>query len=185
MVRLFGDSKNRAFVFLGFPGAGKGEHCKYFKDYYGFYHVEVGYLMRSNPTLLAYTDAGIPCPFNEVSRAVSEEVKKASFKNIVLDGAPRDVDQVGMVINLLEGYSVKYIVLECQWTTAFNRAIQRARPDSTPEIVTKRLNDYVISIDKILDELERRRQDIVHVNAEPPVEEVRLELLKIISPVSV
>jgi len=148
--------------------------------------VPVGDILKEDPELSPYTSEGILCPFEKVKSVLEREVRKADSKDIVLDGAPRNRDQVSLVMNILEGCLVTYILLHCEWITAFNRAISRPRSDSKPEIISRRLNEYMLNIDHIIQELKERHQTVVKISSEPPIEEVRVELLeKVISPVFV
>ena len=92
-------------ILLGVPGSGKGTQAKKLKDDFGFAHISSGDLLRAlasdenaNPILkekLAAMKAGKLVANDLIYTLVFGEIEKqiASGKNVVLDGAIRNVEQ--------------------------------------------------------------------------------------------
>lgn len=180
-----------AIVLIGAQGSGKGTLSEFVK-LFGFYHAEVGKILRGDPRFKEYTDNGKLCPDSAVKMVIQEEIKKANDKHIILDGSPRNDSQVGLVCDLLESYNRVFIFLECGFIKCVERIQDRAKQDAEEglvrlddidtKIIHNRLNKFMEERDGILEELEDRRETILYIDGNKDKEQVRIQFVTEVCP---
>ncbi|MGL4589513.1 MAG: adenylate kinase [Mycoplasmatales bacterium] len=98
-------------VIMGLPGAGKGTQAEFIIEKYGVGHISTGNMMRSaiqsgselGKELKGYLDQGNLVPDDLTTRILEAEISKPEYDNgFLLDGYPRNVEQVILLDNILE-----------------------------------------------------------------------------------
>lgn len=180
-----------AIILIGPQGSGKGTLAE-FVQLFGFYHAEVGRILRGDKRFKEYTDNGLPCPDWAVKTVIQEEIFKAGSKHIILDGAPRDRSQVGVVCNFLRGFDRVFVFLECDFICCVSRIQDRAEKavdqklvrvdDINTEVIHRRLNKFLLEKDHILEELQMRKENIINIDSNKTPEEVRVQFVTDVCP---
>lgn len=149
------DNRYRCVLLFGPPGVGKGTQGRILANIPGFYHLSVGDVFRSidigsadGKEVYNYISKGSLVP-NELTmkiwkKAVEAYVALSWFKPredlLVLDGMPRNVEQVGLVKEYLEIHSIIYLECSDQEDMVHRirrRAIRENRTDDANEDVIR------------------------------------------------
>jgi adenylate kinase family enzyme len=180
-----------AIVLIGSQGSGKGTLSEFVK-LFGFYHAEVGKILRGDQRFKKYTDNGNLCPDSDVKMVIREEIKKAGNSNIIVDGAPRNGAQVGLVCEELSSYNRVFVDLDCNYINCVERIKERAKiaqeqdlvriDDIDTEVIHRRLNTFVIERDGIFEELKRRKELIVKIDGNKGKTDVRVQFVTEVCP---
>ncbi|MCR9201836.1 MAG: nucleoside monophosphate kinase [Planctomycetaceae bacterium] len=153
------DNRYRCVLLFGPPGVGKGTQGKILANIPGFFHLSVGDVFRSidigsadGREVYDYISRGelVPNPLTMKiwKKAVDAYVALSWYKPredlLVLDGMPRNVDQVEIVKEYLEIHRVIY--LECSDQEDMihrirRRAIRENRTDDANEDIIRRRFD--------------------------------------------
>lgn len=153
-----GRSKGLRLVIMGPQGVGKGTQAELLSKHYGIPHISTGDIFRENlknDTELGreakrYTDKGELVPDELTDRIVADRLAQADAKDgWILDGYPRNAEQVGALDGLLErdGETLSGVVaLDADREVLMDRMSRRAqsegRDDDTPEAIEVRLKTY-------------------------------------------
>lgn len=92
-------------VLLGPPGSGKGTYSKKLVEQFGFYHFATGDILRSkkdHPLIKEYIDRGKFVPASILLEILEESLETLKHKNVILDGIPRNIEQVELLDNFLK-----------------------------------------------------------------------------------
>jgi adenylate kinase len=112
---------NRALIFLGPPGAGKGTQAKRIAERYGVPHLSTGDMLReavSRGTELGklakpIMDSGELVPDDLIMRMVEERLLRPDSKGgVVFDGFPRTIPQAEALDRILERHGFKPLVVD-------------------------------------------------------------------------
>lgn len=112
---------NRALIFLGPPGAGKGTQAKKVAAKYGIPHLSTGDMLReavSRGTELGklakpIMDGGELVPDDLIMRMVEERLSRPDSKGgVVFDGFPRTIPQAEALDRILECHGFKPLVVD-------------------------------------------------------------------------
>lgn len=181
-----------AIILIGAQGSGKGTLSEFVK-LFGFYHAEVGRILRGDPNVKEYTDNGKLCPDHIVRGVFLKEVNVSSNgNNIIVDGVPRNRSQVNMTCEVLKYHKRLFVFLECDFINCVDRITDRAKKavdqglvradDINSQAIHNRLNQFHIERDGIMEELERRKEDVVKIDANGTPEIVRLQFITEVCP---
>ncbi len=92
-------------VLLGPPGSGKGTYSKKLVEQFGFYHFATGDILRSkrdHPLIKEYIDKGKFVPASILLEVLEQSLETLKHKNVILDGIPRNIEQVELLDNFLK-----------------------------------------------------------------------------------
>jgi adenylate kinase len=112
---------NRALIFLGPPGAGKGTQAKRIAERYGVPHLSTGDMLReavSRGTELGklakpIMDSGELVPDDLIMRMVEERLSRPDSKGgVVFDGFPRTIPQAEALDRILGHHGFKPLVVD-------------------------------------------------------------------------
>jgi adenylate kinase len=112
---------NRALIFLGPPGAGKGTQAKRIAERYGVPHLSTGDMLReavNRGTELGrlakpIMDSGELVPDDLIMRMVEERLSRPDSKGgFVFDGFPRTIPQAEALGRILERHGFKPLVVD-------------------------------------------------------------------------
>jgi adenylate kinase len=112
---------NRALIFLGPPGAGKGTQAKRIAERYGVPHLSTGDMLReavSRGTELGklakpIMDSGELVPDDLILGMVEERLSRPDSRSgVVFDGFPRTIPQAEALDRILERHGFKPLVVD-------------------------------------------------------------------------
>ena len=102
--RVLPDAQGKILVILGPPGSGKGTVSKKLAERNGFVHISTGDLIRNSDDkeLKKLVSGGNFIPDRLMVRMLRKEMGKIDFSNgVVIDGFPRNLKQVKLLVSLL------------------------------------------------------------------------------------
>lgn len=145
-------------IIMGMPAAGKGTACSKLSQDHGYEHISTGDMLRHEQAIgskigkLAdrLIDTGGYMPDDIIISMVKERI--INSKNTVgflFDGFPRTKEQAKQLHAFLVQRKMpvsKVIFLDVNENEAIerinNRAKKEGRPDDSPEVIKRRLNEY-------------------------------------------
>ncbi len=179
--------------FIGPQGSGKGTQAKLIAAKLGFFHWEMGGILRSvakedselGRKVKSLIDQGILLTDEQLYEVVDSRLSQIpKDQGVIFDGIPRRVAQaehlmeflqkqgrtdfVTLFINLPEDEIMKRLILRGQME---NRA------DDTPEKIKFRLEQYKKDTVPVLDYL-RSKSEFIEIDSRPPIEEVAKNINK-------
>lgn len=182
-------------IFLGPPGAGKGTQAKRLSELCKVPHISTGAILRNSvaqKTPLgkkaeSYMTAGELVPDALILDLIRERLAADDAdQGWILDGFPRNVEQAAFLDTLLLEIGQP---LECAVNLdvpdeviiarLVQRGIEEGRADDTEETIRNRLDVYRQKTEPLID-FYRRRQQLVSINGNQPIEIVMDEMLKVL-----
>ncbi|XP_063901123.1 UMP-CMP kinase-like, partial [Zophobas morio] len=154
---------NVVFV-LGAPGAGKGTQCQKIADEFNYVHLSAGDLLRKernsgskNGELIeSYIKEGKIVPVDITIKLIREAMGKSGNKNFLIDGFPRNNDNLrGWTELMSKEAQIEFILFfECPVQECLSRALLRGqtsgRSDDNEESFSKRVQTYLDSTRPII-----------------------------------
>eukprot|EP00656_Telonema_subtile_P007348 TRINITY_DN1344_c0_g1_i1.p1 TRINITY_DN1344_c0_g1~~TRINITY_DN1344_c0_g1_i1.p1 ORF type:complete len:240 (+),score=65.51 TRINITY_DN1344_c0_g1_i1:64-783(+) len=143
-----------AFFVLGGPGAGKGTQCGKMVEHFGFKHLSAGDLLRAerasgseNATLINnYIKEGAIVPVAITVGLIKDAMEKSEVKQFLIDGFPRNVDNVAGWEEVMGDFvDVKAVLFyQVSEETLEKRLLGRdeGRADDNIETIKKRFKTY-------------------------------------------
>ncbi len=179
---------------MGPPGSGKSTQGKLLAKKLGLAFVASGDVCRQMASedtdegreIKEYMSKGELPPFRLLFRRVCAILETEEAKSgAVMDGYPREEDQIYVVENYLQekGKQIdKVIVVDLPDDEGIKRMLDRAkiekRMDDTPEIVANRLEIYHKKTKPIIDYFEKQGK-VIHVDGRPTIEEIHASIMKL------
>lgn len=181
-------------IIMGAPGSGKSTQGKLLAKKLGLAFVASGDVTRQiasentdeGQEVKEIMERGDLPPFRTLFRRVVAILESEEAKNgAVMDGYPREEDQIYVVENYLQekGKQVdKVIVVDLPDDEGIKRVLSRAaiegRPDDTKEVITERLKIYHERTKPIIDYFEKQGK-VNHVDGSPTIEEIHASIMKL------
>lgn len=188
--------KSEVIFVVGGPGCGKGTISDRISTDYG-------YLSITNSTLLKdemNNEAADPCLRRQIKEAISEGsilpteilisilkkklVELGPGKKIIIDGFPRNTEQLNIFLNECSDIvTIKFILfLNCSPDTMMERARKRGlltgREDDTLAIIQNRISVYTTVTVHVMTEASRKGVPVVEIDSNKAVDEVYKEVKK-------
>ncbi|GFT23267.1 hypothetical protein NPIL_120351 [Nephila pilipes] len=151
-------SKPKVVFVLGAPGAGKGTQCKKIVDNFGFVHLSAGDLLRAerNTPGSQYGELienhirnGTIVPVEITCRLIEEAMKTSSSNKFLVDGFPRNKDNLdGWNKEMSDKSDVRFILfIDCSEESCIERCLKRGaegsgRSDDNIESLKKRFRTF-------------------------------------------
>lgn len=145
-------------VFLGPQGSGKSTQAKLLARYLGVPLISTGDLMRAKAQESTPLGKRVRHSINQ-GNLVDDETLLAVLKGefakekygegVVLDGVPRSEEQAEALARLVDIDQVFNLVVSQE--EGVKRLLKRARHDDTPEVIKRRLAQYRVKTETILD----------------------------------
>ncbi|CAF1306530.1 unnamed protein product [Adineta ricciae] len=160
---------NVIFV-IGAPGAGKGTQCERICKDYTYVHLSVGDLLREEVNN-SHSDLEIAC------RLIENAIKKSGKENYLIDGFPRDMENITEWQKTMNEKVVLQCVLDfdCDEKTSIDRCMERGRnserADDNEETLKKRIATFKKLTEPAIEYYEKKNL-IKHVDATKDVEQV-------------
>ncbi|KAK2989112.1 hypothetical protein RJ640_018901, partial [Escallonia rubra] len=151
-----GDFAREVIVFvLGNPGSGKGTQCSRIVKHYGFCHLSTGDLLEAeitsgseHGTMIKNIKAEGKLVSTEiVAKLLQQAMEKSENKKFLIDGFPRNQENLAAAQNILKLEPDLVLVLECSTEVIINRLLNRnqGRVDDNYQTIQRRLQVYIDS----------------------------------------
>jgi len=192
-------NKSKVFIFLGRSGCGKGTQAKLLIDHLckagdkscKTLHIESGALLREFSKGETYTqvktklavDSGVLAPEAVIVSLWMKYLTEnfTGTENLVLDGAPRKINEAKLLNDTLSFIDVEKPYVVCVNVTrdwSEKRLVGRARKDDTRESIDRRLAWYETDVVPVIDYYKSNSYyNVVDINGEQPIEDVHNEIL--------
>lgn len=172
-------------LIIGPPGAGKGTQAAQIAERFGIPAISTGDIFRANikggtplgQKVKAIIESGELVPDSLTNEIVADRLAQAdAAAGFLLDGYPRNVDQVHALDGMIEGDALDAVVLlEVDTDAVVARLLKRAelegRADDTEEVIRHRQDVYAEQTAPLV-ELFSERGILVTVDGLGTVEEV-------------
>ncbi len=183
-------------IIFGSQGSGKSTQAKMLAGALGYVYIASGEISRQiseedtddGKLVKEIMDKGGLPPFEILFRRVKQILENSPAKGCVMDGYPREENQIFMIEEYLKerGEQIdKAFVLDLPDEEGIKRIMARVktegRSDDTPQAIAKRLEIYRTQTRPIIDYYEKQGK-VIHVDGRPGIEEVRQEIMKYFSP---
>ncbi len=183
---------------LGPSGGGKGTQAKLLQEKFGWKHISVGSLFRKHiedKTEIGkkadeYVQQGEWVPTPLTFKMIKPVLLKYMEKGFVLDGFPRLPDQPEVLANFLSENKVELdlaVHLDIQPKVIMARRkkawekgksfYNQKRKDETMEAIQSRIDEYLRTINPILDYYQRKNK-LVRIDGERPIEPIHQDIIK-------
>jgi adenylate kinase len=165
-------------LFFGPPGSGKSVQGQLLVDKNGWQWLSTGDLFRNSkdPEVLKRMSTG-----ELIDDALTNKVLDAAIKGsdrnrpIVLDGYPRNLDQVDWLVEYLpsQGRTIECVILfQVPRQELVNRLVGRGRVEDSPAVINRRLDIYQEKTSPVVDHYRENGVPIISVDGTGPVSEV-------------
>ena len=165
------DSQGEVLVILGAPGSGKGTLAKVLQDDYGINHISTGDLIRNSDDeeLKKIIAGGNLVPDSMMVKMLVSELKKMDpSEGVIFDGFPRTIKQAKKLDSILGkmGLGLNHaIFLDLDEKIAKERIKERAKNDSSDEVIENRFKEYHDKTFPLVDFYKRSRK-LLKIDAE-------------------
>ena len=164
----------REIIFiLGGPGSGKGTQCKLLNEKYGYKHISVGDLLR-NERMKNTEDSNIInklisngqiVPSSITIKLILNKIKECNNKIILIDGFPRNLENLNMWNNFNKDIKYKCIYFQCDEDILIKRLLKRGhsdnRDDDNINIIKKRLKVFNESTKQVIEHFDQK--SLLHI----------------------
>ncbi|KAJ8039998.1 UMP-CMP kinase [Holothuria leucospilota] len=168
-----GDNKPSLIFVLGSPGSGKGTQCQKIKQHFGFEALSAGDLLvqerqsgsKDGDLIEHCIVEGKIVPSEITVRLIDNAMKKSSSQKFVVDGYPRNEDNLTGWERLMGSkVNLKFVLFfECPQEVCLNRILKRGensgRSDDNKTSLVKRFETYKVSTKPIIEHY--RKQNLV------------------------
>jgi len=166
-------------LFFGPAGSGKSVQAQLLVNKNGWQWLSTGQLLRDtpDPEVHAFQVRGVLVPTENVNQVLDAALAKSRLVEgrLILDGYPRDVEQVRWLIGDCKKYGItikQAINFEVPLQELLKRMKLRGRDDDTPEAIKERLAIYRREIDPILELLSQNGTQVDHIDGTGTPEEI-------------
>ncbi len=182
-----------AIFLMGPQGSGKGTQAKLLAEKLGFFHWEMGAILRGmkeyrfadGQTVGGIMDAGYYLSDEQLIEIISKRLSEIpADQGIIFDGLPRRIGQARFVIDWLRGRGKKELLtifLALPREESLKRLALRAeiekRADDTPEKIELRLKQYEEATLPILDYMKEQTR-FIELDGRPSIPEVTKAIFK-------
>lgn len=180
-------------ILIGPPGSGKGTQGKLLAPILKYNYFSMGSALRkyaksqskNAKEVKAIIEAGRIIP-DDMIRSIFHDTIKALPKSegLILDGFPRDIQQVSIFDEAISDYKVdrvKAVFIDVPKIKVLNRLQKRgsieSRADDNPEIIETRFIEYDEKTFPLVSYFEKQHR-LVRINGDQSVEEVHAEVLR-------
>jgi adenylate kinase len=166
-------------LFFGPPGSGKSVQGQLLVDRNGWQWLSTGDLFRNSrdPEVLERMASGELIDDELTNKVLETALKEAEGKKgrVVLDGYPRNLDQVRWLTKNLPKYSRKIeclILFEVPRQELINRLSGRGRAEDSLAVISHRLDIYQQKTSPVVEYYRRQGRHIISIDGMGPAEEV-------------
>lgn len=180
-----------AIFMMGPQGSGKGTQAKILAERLGFFHWDMGAILRSNSdfkfsdgrTIGDIIDTGTYLTDAQLIEVIKDKLEELpTDRGVIFDAVPRRMGQAEFLMDWLQKRGKKNLVtifLDLHKEESIKRLVLRSktegRADDTPEGIEKRLRQYEEATVPILDYM-RQHTRFVEVDGRPSIPEVAAQI---------
>jgi adenylate kinase len=173
-------------LFFGPTGSGKSMQGQLMAARHGWRWISAGQLLRdtADPDITPYLQRGELVPDDYINRLVFRQIDKAlnidGLDHIILDGYPRQVEQVRELLN----YGAKIaavVVLKVDADEIYGRLHLRGRMEDSPAVIERRIEQYNSETEPVVDFLKKNGVIVKSVNGVGTVGEVHDRIDRVLS----
>jgi UMP-CMP kinase len=186
------DSEFKVVFVLGGPGSGKGTNCALIVEKFGYVHLSAGDLLREERAsgsdlaemINTYIKEGKIVPAEITVRLLRGAMDKSETKKFLIDGFPRDMDNLQCWNDQLStAAEVQFLLfLDCPHEIMMERLLERGktsgRSDDNLESIKKRLVTYEESTRPIIETF-RAEGKTRQIDSTQPMDDVFAEVAKL------
>jgi adenylate kinase len=165
-------------LFFGPPGSGKSVQGQLLVEKNGWQWLSTGDMFRKSqdPEVLKRLATGELIDDELTNKVLDDAVQKAATDMpIVLDGYPRNLDQVKWLERYLpsRGRKIECVVLfQVPRQELISRLAGRGRTEDTPEVISRRLDIYQEKTSPVVDYYRENGTKVLVVDGTGPIPEV-------------
>ena len=165
-------------LFFGPPGSGKSVQGQLLVERNGWQWLSTGDLFRNSkdPEVLERMASGELIDDQLTNKVLDTAIRAADKSGpIVLDGYPRNLDQVNWLVDYLpsQGRKIECVVLfQVPRKELVHRLVGRGRAEDSPEVVSHRLDIYQKKTSPVVDHYREQGVPVISVDGTGPIPEV-------------
>jgi adenylate kinase len=165
-------------LFFGPPGSGKSVQGQLLVERNGWQWLSTGELFRNSkdPEVLKRLATGELIDDKLTNKVVDEAIRSIDASvELVLDGYPRNVDQVKWLMDYSPRYGRKIncvVLFEVPREELINRLAGRGRAEDTPEVISRRLDIYQEKTSPVVDYYREYDVPVVSVDGTGTIPEI-------------
>ncbi|HYC79689.1 MAG TPA: nucleoside monophosphate kinase [Candidatus Binatia bacterium] len=180
-------------ILIGPPGSGKGTQGKLLSPILEFNYLSLGqtlrqYAKQKTPEakeIKKLINAGHIIPDATIKRIFFEAIKTLpKAKGLILDGFPRDIDQVNILDEAIGKYKVhrlKAIFIDVPKVKVLQRLQKRedteSRADDNPEVIETRFQEYDEKTYPLVKYFEKQHR-LIRIHGDQTIENVHAEIVR-------
>jgi adenylate kinase len=178
-------------ILVGPPGSGKGTQGKLLAPILGYNYLSLGQTLReyakrkdaNAKQIKKLINSGMIVPDEMISGVLHDAVKALpKAQGLILDGFPRDIDQVKILDEAIAKYKVERVkaaFIDVPKHKLIQRLKQRkdSRADDNPEVIDTRFREYDEKTHPLVDYFDRQHK-LIKIHGDQEVEQVHAEILR-------
>lgn len=179
-------------ILFGPPGSGKGTQAEILSKKFSWLHISIGQLLRKEiasqsplgKKLAENLDKGNLASDKDTVFILEKYLENHKDKNLILDGLPRRVSQVDIVLGWKKKYSWKNLTVinlgaheEELLKRLLLRAKKQKRKDDSPGVIKTRFRVYDTETKPVLNEFRKKGLKVIDIDGIGTIKEVEHRIL--------
>lgn len=174
-------NQSKVVYVLGGPGSGKSTQCSKIAKHLGFRHLSAGDLLEAEAEsgsndgkmIREYKKEGKLVPSEIIVKLLQKAMQESQNKNFVIDGFPRNEENLSAAENILKIEPDAVLVFDCSEEEMTRRILNRnqGRVDDKIDTIKKRLNVYSESTLPVINYYSSKGK-VREIDAGRPIDEV-------------
>lgn len=171
-------------ILFGNVGSGKGTQAELLAKRLGAKTLSTGELLRRHqdrPDIASALNSGQLVKDEILLPLLEAELKKDDDKEVILDGFPRNINQVSWLIDKSKAGELKIthiIQLLLPKEKAMERLLNRRRHDDTDASINQRFAEYENNVLPAISEFKKVGYEVKEINADQSIEAVAANIWK-------
>jgi adenylate kinase len=178
--------KKNLLLILGPPGSGKSTQAKIIENEFKFKQIIQSNLLKEE--VKKKTKVGLQInkimlegnlvPYEITCKLLYEKLKKTKSKNILIDGFPRQMEQVHVLDYFIYTENINFlgiIYINLTEKECIKRLVLRKREDDTPKAIRTRLYNYFKETKPVIERYDKKNK-LIKINGNKTIENVAAEI---------
>lgn len=155
----------------GYPGSGKGTQCAKLEDYFGFNHLSVGDLLRTEMKtnsklgrkIRSYVEDGKILPVEDTIEILEKAMRKSEVKHFLIDGYPRNEANLDGWIKFTRGLKITVkcvLFLKCDQDICKKRILRNERVSNRIDYNEKAVKERFKAYENLMGPIHEFYKDI-------------------------